>query len=224
MGAEIKTPEMTMEIRSITDSSFEIREQEDGGKYIEGYAMKWEQLSQPIGWFSKFREKFQKGAFRDYLSDSNTDTKFLIGHDIDKVLGRRKNSTLELLEDDTGLFFRLTLPDTTAGTDTHKSVKRGDVDKISVGFIPLLQEWDETNEDDVKRTIVKANLPEISLTAWPAYEQTSASARSIDEAYKEHRAEKEKSVLETEPDKLAEQRKGFNKLKSKIYESYEGVN
>jgi uncharacterized protein len=223
MGMETKTPEMTMELRTLTDSSFEIREQEDGGKYIEGYAMKWEQLSQPLGWFSKFREKFKKGAFRDYLSGSNTDTKFLIGHNISQVLGRKKNNTLELSEDDKGLFFRLTLPDTTAGIDTYKSVKRGDVDKISVGFTPLQQEWDETDEEDVKRTITKANLPEISLTAWPAYEQTSASARSIDEAYKEYRAVKEESVPEAEADKLAEQRKGFNKLKSKIYQAYEEV-
>jgi HK97 family phage prohead protease len=179
MGTEIK------ETRTILESSFEIRAKEDGSKYIEGYAIKWEQLSLPLGYFSQFRERFRKGAFREYLASTDSDTKFLIGHNINEVLGRRKNNTLELKEDDTGLWFKLELPNTTKGNDTHESVKRGDVDKISVGFRKLGEEWDEHDEKNVVRTITKANLPEISLTAWPAYEQTSASTRCIDEAYKE---------------------------------------
>lgn len=173
------------EIRAIATSNFELREKDNGAKVIEGYAIEWDQLSVPIGYWNKFREKFRKGAFREYLADSDTDTKFLIGHNINLVLGRRKNNTLELKEDDKGLWFRLELPNTTQGNDTHESVKRADVDKISIGFKMLGEEWDETDESNIIRTVTKANLPEISLTAWPAYEQTSASARSIDDAYKE---------------------------------------
>jgi HK97 family phage prohead protease len=173
------------EIRAIATSNFEIREKEDGKKFIEGYAIEWEQLSIPLGYWTKFREKFRKGAFSEYLSATDSDTKFLVGHNINIVLGRCKNNTLELKEDDKGLWFSLDLPNTTQGNDTHESVKRGDVDKISVGFKMISQEWDETDETNIVRTVTKANLPEISLTAWPAYEQTSASARSIDDAYKE---------------------------------------
>jgi HK97 family phage prohead protease len=168
------------EIRGIQVSSFEIRTQEDGSKIIEGYAMEWEKLSQPLGWFTKFREKFQKGAFRDYLAAANSDTKFLVGHDINRVLARTKNQTLELKEDDRGLFYRVKLPNTTLGNDSYESVKRGDVDGISVGFRMLDEEWDESDEANITRTVTKANLPEISLTAWPAYESTSANTRSND--------------------------------------------
>lgn len=178
------------ELRAIQTSEFEIRANDDGSKYLEGYAIKWEQLSVPLGWSYKFREKFQKGAFREYLENPESDTKFLVGHNINQVLGRTKNKTLELKEDDTGLWFRLKLPNTTQGNDTHESVKRGDVDKISVGFRKLSDVWDESDETNITRTITKANLPEISLTAWPAYESTSASARSVEDAYKEFKESK----------------------------------
>lgn len=172
------------ERRAFECSVVELRVEEDGTKTVEGYAIKWDQFSVPLGWFYKFREKFKRGAFTDYLTAS-TDTKFLVGHDINKVLGRRANNTLELKEDDVGLHFRAILPKTTMGNDIHELVKRGDVDKISVGFSLVKEEWDETDENNPVRTVLKANLPEISLTAWPAYEQTEANARSID-PYKEY--------------------------------------
>lgn len=180
MGTErLRIAGMETERRAIDSSLLEFRAAENGEKIIEGYAIKWDMLSVPIGWFTKFREKFRRGAFAEYLS-AETDTKFLIGHDINQVLGRRKNQTLELEEDDVGLKFRLTLPATTLGSDTYESIKRGDVDQISIGFQKLGEEWDETDENNVTRTITKANLPEISLTAWPAYEDTEATARDND--------------------------------------------
>lgn len=180
MGTErLRIAGMETERRAIDSSEFELRVAEDGTKTIEGYAIKWDMLSVSLGWFTKFREKFQRGAFAEYLG-ADTDTKFLIGHDINQVLGRRKNKMLTLSEDDVGLRFSVTLPPTTLGNDTHISVKRGDVDKISIGFNKLGEEWDETDENNIIRTITKANLPEISLTAWPAYEDTEATARDND--------------------------------------------
>lgn len=170
---------MTTERRAIDYSELEIRAADDGEKTIEGYAIKWEKLSVPLGYFTRYREKFSRSAFAEYLR-ADTDTKFLVGHDINQVLGRRKNNTLTLTEDEEGLRFRLVLPATTAGADIYESIRRGDVDKISVGFNKLGEEWDETDENNPVRTVTKANLPEISLTAWPAYEDTEATARDSD--------------------------------------------
>lgn len=205
-----------MEHRAIT--GFEIRVAEDGKKYIEGYAIKWEQLSVPLGYYYKFREKFQSGAFDEYLK-SGADTKFLVDHDTGKVLGRSNKGTLTLLSDTTGLKYSLEIPSTNLGNDAYEDVRTGNKEYISVGFKMLAELWDESDESNVIRTVVKANLPEISLTAWPAYEQTSASVRSIDEAYKEYRAEKEKSVPDAEKaEKLAMQKREFNKIKNKLLE------
>lgn len=207
-----------VEYRAI--SGFEIRVAEDGKRFIDGYAIKWEQLSLPLGYYYKFREKFQKGSFDDYLQ-SGADTKFLVDHDTGKVLGRSNKSTLSLTSDDTGLKYSLEIPQTTVGNDAHEDVRSGNKEYISVGFKAVSELWDELDENDVKRTIVKANLPEISLTAWPAYEQTTASARSMDDAYKEYRAAHPPEPVTGADSRLVEQRRGFHKLKTKIYKVYE---
>ncbi len=212
----------TIEYRSI--GGFEIRVTEDGKKYIEGYAIKWEELSSVLGYYYKFREKFQDGAFNDYLN-AGLDTKFLVDHDTGKVLGRSNKGTLTLTSDTTGLKYSLAIPPTTIGSDAYEDVRSGNKEYISVGFKATLDDWNEADENNVIRTVVKANLPEISLTAWPAYEQTTASARSIDEAYKEYRAAKTPEPVtgsESNPNALEEQRKDFNNLRNKIYRIYEG--
>lgn len=182
-----KPEEMKTEYRSI--SGFEIRTAEDGKKYVEGYAIKWEQLSVPLGYYYKFREKFQEGAFDDYLS-SGMDTKFLVDHDTGKVLGRSTKGTLSLQSDTTGLKYSLEIPSTTLGNDAYEDVRSGNKEFISVGFKATSDDWNEADESNVIRTVLKANLPEISLTAWPAYESTTASVRSIDDAYKEYKDSK----------------------------------
>jgi hypothetical protein len=174
-----ETIKSSIEYRSINE--FEIRVAEDGKRFIEGYAMKWEQLSVPLGYFSKFREKFQEGAFDEYLS-SGGDTKFLVDHDTGKVMGRSKKGTLTLASDAAGLKYSLQIPTTNLGNDAYEDVRAGNKEYISVGFKMLSENWDESDEANIVRTIIKANLPEISLTAWPAYEQTTAAARSIDAA------------------------------------------
>ena len=207
-----------VEFRSTSD--FEVRVADDGKKFIEGYAIKWEELSVPIGYYYKFREKFQSGAFDDYLSSG--DTKFLVDHNTGKVLGRSKKGTLSLVSETVGLKYSLEIPATTLGNDAHEDVRCGNKEYISVGFKMVSELWDESDENNVLRTIVKANLPEISLTAWPAYEQTTASARSIDEAYKEYRAAKEKPepVTGDAEAKLEAQRRDFGKIKNKTLKIY----
>lgn len=209
----------TMEYRAI--QGFEIRVAEDGKKYIEGYAIKWEELSQPLGYYYKFREKFQSGAFDDYFN-AGLDTKFLVDHNIGKVLGRSKKGTLALTSDTTGLMYSLEIPATTLGNDAHEDVRVGNKEYISVGFKATEDNWNEADEANVIRTVIKANLPEISLTAWPAYEQTTASARSIDEAYKEYRAAKEKPepVTGDAEAKMEAQRRDFGKIKNKTLKIY----
>lgn len=184
--------QQTKEVR-IYSNIFEIREKDDGKREIEGYALEWEQLSEELGWWFTYREKFKKGAFRDYLKDKDTDTKLLLGHNINQVLARSKYDTIELKEDNTGLWFRADLPDNTIGKDTLESVRRKDIDGVSVGFVVKKQEWDETDDDDVKRTIIQADLPEISLTAWPAYNSSSVDTRENDpyKIYKEEKIRKE---------------------------------
>lgn len=166
------------ETRELMTNKIEIRENDDGSKTLVGYAVKWEKKSHVLGYYYKFREQFKKGAFTESLQ--NDDQRFLWSHDTGKVLGRTKNNTLRLSEDDVGLRFELDLPDTTLGEDTYKSIKRGDVDGVSFGFKKEDDEIAEPDDDLPLRTVKKAKLLEVSAVAFPAYPDSEVSARGYD--------------------------------------------
>lgn len=175
------------EKRELPQSTIELRETEDGQRTITGYAVKWEMKSHPMGWFRRFKEQFKKGAFAESLTKD--DQRALWSHDTSKVLGRTKNGTLRLYEDDIGLRFELDLPNSTGGNDAYESIKRGDVDGVSFGFRMRKEEWDETDPDNIVRTISQADLFEISPVGFPAYPDSQVSARSND-PYKDYLDEK----------------------------------
>lgn len=181
---------MEREIR-ILPSEIELRETEDGKRSIYGYAVKWKQLSEKLGYSFRFREKFVKGAFADSLR--NDKQKALWNHNSDFVLGSTKSGTLSLVEDEIGLRFNIDLPENTWGKDAYESIKRGDVDGVSFGFKKEVDEWDESDPDNVIRTIKKAKLFEVSPTPFPAYPQTEVQARSVEEPYKEYLESKKAS-------------------------------
>jgi uncharacterized protein len=165
------------ELRELVTDQIEVRE-ENGIRTLSGYAVKWEKKSHILGFFRKFREQFKKGAFADSLGKD--DQRFLWSHDTSKVLGRTKNNTLRLFEDNIGLRFEIDLPDTTLGEDTFKSIKRGDVDGVSFGFQKITDEIEEPDDDLMVRTVTKAKLLEVSAVAFPAYPDSEVSARGFD--------------------------------------------
>lgn len=180
-----------VEIRDLTTNKIEIREDDNGNRTLTGYAVKWEKKSQVLGFFRKFREQFKRGAFADSLNKD--DQRFLWSHDVSKVLGRKKNNTLRLTEDDIGLRVELDLPKTTLGDDTYESIKRGDVDGMSFGFRMEDHEIEEPDDDLPLRTVKKARLLEVSAVAFPAYPDSEVSARGYDpmKQYQEEMKEQE---------------------------------
>lgn len=174
------------EKRELTTNKIELREDENGVKTIRGYAVKWEMKSQVMGFFKQFREQFKKGAFAESLTKD--DQRFLWSHDTSKVLARKKNGTLRLFEDDIGLRFEADLPDTTLGRDTYTSIERGDVDGVSFGFRMTEQSIDESDEENILRTVTGAELLEVSAVAFPAYPDSEVSARGYD-PIKQHEEE-----------------------------------
>lgn len=183
----------TTEQRNIIQD-IEIRE-EEGAKTVQGYAVKWNKLSHKIA--GRFTERFQKGAFANSLRSD--DQLALWSHDISKVLGRTKNNTLRLIEDDIGLRFELDLPNTTLGNDTYESVKRSDIDGVSFGFRAEEQDWENRNTNNVVRNVTKAKLVEISLVGLPAYPDSEVSTRGYNpfEEYRNEECLRKKLILKT---------------------------
>lgn len=179
------------ETRELT-GKIELRENGEGKRMLTGYAVKWEMKSQVLGFLRKFREQFKKGAFTESLEKD--DQLFLWSHDPSKVLGRTKNGTLRLEEDDIGLRFELDLPNTTLGNDAYETIKRGDVDGVSFGFKVEADEIQDTDNDLPLKTVTKARLFEVSVVAFPAYPDSEVSARGFDRI-RQYDEERERQVV-----------------------------
>ena len=153
--------------RSFVNGEFRI----DGEGGIEGYAAVFDEWSENLGWF---KEKIRPGAFTNTLKDA--DVRALFNHDANYVLGRNTADTLDLAEDDHGLHFRAQPPETQWAQDLVASMKRGDINQGSFGFFTVRDEWQEKNSE---RELIEVELFDVSVVTYPAYPQTSISARSL---------------------------------------------
>lgn len=123
-------------------------------------------------------ESVAPGAFTKSMSN---DVRALINHDSTLVLGRTKAHTLELREDAHGLWGKITVnPKDGDAMNLYERVKRGDVDQCSFGFNIVSEETDFREDGTVHWTITEAELHEVSVCTFPAYEDTAVSARKHD--------------------------------------------
>lgn len=160
--------------RSLGLESFLTRE-ENNEKYIEGY---FSVFNSPYNIAKDATETVAPGAFKNTLDD---DIRALINHDSGLVLGRNKAGTLELREDDHGLFGRILInPNDQDAVNLYERVKRGDVSQCSFGFDILDEETELREDGSVHWTIKAVKLYEVSVVTFPAYEETSVSARSAE--------------------------------------------
>ena len=142
---------------------------------IVGYAAVFDSESRDLG---NFTEVIKPGAFNRALSEKQ-DVRAFVDHDASKILGRTKAGTLDLSTDSVGLRVEITPPDTTVGRDTVESVRRGDLDSMSFGFVVRDDNWREV-EGRALREIRDLDLHEVSLVSFPAYEETSVAVRRLD--------------------------------------------
>lgn len=156
---------------------------------------------QPVieGYFSVFNSIYDMGygmsesvAPGSFTKSMANDVRALINHDTTLVLGRTKAHTLELREDSHGLWGKITInPNDSDAMNLYERVKRGDVDQCSFGFIIVSEETDFRDDGSVHWTITEADLQEVSVCTFPAYEDTAVSARKHDlEEIKKREADK----------------------------------
>ena len=138
---------------------------------LVGYAAKFNSPAK-IG---SFNETIAPGAFRASLLNPKSDILLLADHDPTRVLARTSAGNLVLSEDATGLRFEATLPDTTAARDAWELVDSKTAGGMSFGFRVSQDRWAAKDQ----RELLAVDLLEISVvSAHPAYDQTSVSARS----------------------------------------------
>jgi Escherichia/Staphylococcus phage prohead protease len=134
---------------------------------IVGYAVVFDVRSRDLGGFV---EVVKPQAVASSLA---SDVVALFNHDSNQVLGRTPQ-TLQLETDTRGLHFTLDPAPTQAGRDAFELVKRGDITGASFGFRTKQDAW-RKDADVMIRELLAIELAEISLTAFPAYQQTDVS-------------------------------------------------
>lgn len=155
-------------------TNFKVRE--DGEEiFIEGY---FAVFNTRYEMWEGAAETVLKGAFADTLGE---DIRALINHNTDFVLGRTAAGTLELSEDDTGLFGRIKInKNDSDAMNLYARVQRGDVNQCSFGFDIV----DETYKTDAQGNVLwelrKVKLYEVSVVTFPAYDDTIVQARKDD--------------------------------------------
>lgn len=167
----VKTRDETRQMRCRM-SEFKTREEQTGDLYISGYFSVFNSIYEI---WPGATESIADTAFDGALSD---DIRCLINHNATYVLGRNKAGTLTLRTDSRGLWgeVKINTKDQDA-LNLYERVKRGDVDQCSFGF-DILEEEFEDRGDSVHWTIKKVKLYEVSVVTFPAYTDTSVTARS----------------------------------------------
>ncbi len=162
-------------IRQMRTIASEFKTREDGEeKRIEGYFAVFNSNYQINEVMS---ESIAEGAFSETLGG---DIRALIDHETMYVLGRNKAGTLELREDSHGLWGSILLnPNDQDAMNLYARVQRGDVDQCSFGF-DILAESEVRDGVNIHWTIEKVKLYEVSCCTFPAYAETSISAREAD--------------------------------------------
>lgn len=168
-----QTDRQNRQMRSVA-SEFQTRADEAGDMYISGY---FSVFNSDYEIFPGATESVDPAAFDGALA---ADIRCLIDHDTRLVLGRTKSGTLQLKTDSRGLWGEVRInPKDQDAVNLYERVKRGDVDQCSFGF-DITEEAFEDRGESVHWTIKAVKLYEVSVVTFPAYEETSVSARKDD--------------------------------------------
>lgn len=154
-------------------------EDENKQMILEGYAIKFNQPTQP-----KFKELY---GYTEIISSRALDDTDLsdvplkYNHSDGKViLARTRGGTLNLIKDEIGLKIRAILnskiPD---HVSVYEAVKSGLIDKMSFGFF----EDEEMNSYDAESRTITVNkitaLTDVSVVDVPAYDSTEVYVRNL---------------------------------------------
>lgn len=158
---------------------FKLENATDENLTVSGYVNEVGKLSHLLSSKSKsFRERIMPGAFSKALS-FNDDVHFLAEHDTNKILASTRNNSLELKEDEKGLFMRANICKTSYGKDYHTLIKDGILRNMSFGFNVLKDRWTKLADGTYTRDITDLVLYEVSVVTNPAYPQSSILARGL---------------------------------------------
>lgn len=175
-------------VRHIYTDQQETRAIENNGeKYIEGYAAVFDVPTTIDMGYWQFREYVRKTAFNKTLADK-ADVAGLRNHDVNFLWARsnKEADNLVLKTDSKGLYYSGKVINDT-GMKVWEDVRDGLITGNSFGFRVMKDSWSEEEENledgssimlDV-RELLEVKLFDISPVTFPQYDETAISARDI---------------------------------------------
>jgi len=174
-----------MKNKEIRAFNFEVRadQNEEHGHFLTGRPIVYDARTN-LGWCD---EIIERGALE---GADLKDVRFLINHNTDMIpLARSRNnnenSTMQLSVDEEGMTIRVDL-DTENNAEAkslYSAVERGDLDGMSFMFTVDADKWEDIESEHPTRTITGlGKIFEVSAVTFPAYEQTSITARGLSDA------------------------------------------
>lgn len=213
-------PSSTVEHRSVPIREFRMS---DDGRTLTGYAAVFDSPSEPLPWI----ETIEPGAFTRTLAQAD-EVLALVGHDTDKLLGRRSAETLRLTQDDIGLGFEIDLPDTQLGRDVKTQIDRGDLKSMSFAFSlhqdDSSEEWGTDADGRRSRRLLDLNLHDVSVVSTPAFPAANVTSRSMPAMSDQtkmaefRRLHNEMRAILSSPETTAEDQQKYDRLEERLSE------
>jgi HK97 family phage prohead protease len=151
---------------------------DDGTLKVEGYVNKTNQPSNMLGRESRFIEVIKPGVWQRAIEKAK-EIHFYAEHDKNKILSSTRNGSLQLREDENGLYMTATISPTSWGKDYYQLIKDGILQNMSFGFRAIKDSWRNMG-DHFQRVVDEVELFEVSVVRDPAYASSTISARGID--------------------------------------------
>jgi HK97 family phage prohead protease len=151
---------------------------EDRKMIIEGYPIVYEKYAN-LWWF---REIIRKGAATEALKRS--DELVLWNHETGQPMAAKKNGTLEVKEDERGVFIRADVSKTVWGRDGYEAIQNGIIDKMSFAFEIARNGdnwyWEDFDGVEIEVREIKRfqEIFDYSPVSYPAYKDTKVIAKS----------------------------------------------
>lgn len=184
--AEREAPHAVYERESLIRMApaVDLRESEDTGSVLVGYASVFNEWATIDSWEGKFRERVAPGAFRKTLRERGDQIQVLFNHGMDPQIGDKPLGRIRSIrEDEHGLHVEVPLDDTSYNQDIKALLKSGALRGMSFRMsIPKGgDDWvglDRTGDDLPERTIREIKLLELGPVTFPAYAATQAGVRA----------------------------------------------
>jgi len=131
-----------------------------------------------------FEERIEKGAFDNALK-KDYDIRCLFNHESELILGRTKANTCKVFVNADGNLEYTWTPDyeNPLHVQVARSIMRGDITQSSFAFTVADRSWEKSDKyGDLSLHVIKEidELYDVSPVTYPAYVDTEAEARSLE--------------------------------------------